>query len=376
MSERIVLLRESPDFLHDRDCEVVETYAFDGLEAALIDCGPDEESSLADDDRVVSVDPNYTAELPLEPEAVSQNPDQVATIEDVRRLHDVPDDDATGEGYTVVAMDSGVDPSHPVFEGDSVRQVDVTGSGEGDAVGHGTAVLGQVTQLAPGADLISLRIFGGQGQTKNNVIMRAYEWLHGHTDEFDVVNMSWGSSETSQSINEVHNSLIDKGVRGVVSAGNSGKRSGSPSTAKRAFSIAACTEEGKIAEFSSYNPDRDNPDVAAIGKDNKLAQADGTAMGTELEGPWVKSSGTSFSAPEVAGMVAKYLHVRGETPPETIVTEFEAAARNIPDQPRDGAGLADYAAAVEGKSAEEGDGTSAPGEGESGSGTGTDTDCD
>ena len=360
MSERIVLLRESPDFLHGEDCEVVETYRFDdGLEAALIDCDAAVERSLEGDERVVSVDPNYTAELPLEPDAVSEDPEAVATIEDVRRLHNVPDDDATGEGYTVVAMDSGIDPTHPVFEGDTVRQVDVTGAGEGDAVGHGTAVLGQITRLAPGADLIALRIFGEEGQTKNNVIMRAYEWLHGHIDEYDVVNMSWGSSDTSGSINEVHNALIEKGVRGVVSAGNSGKRSGSPATAARAFSIAACTEDGAIAEFSSYNPDRDNPDVAAIGKDNRLAQAEGTAMGTELDGPWVKSSGTSFSAPEVAGMVAKYLHVRGETPPETVMREFEAAARDIPDQPRDGAGIADYAAAVAGESG--GDGADAGG---------------
>ena len=366
MSERIVLLRESAEFLHGRDCEVVETYQFgDDMEAALIDCDEREESALKGDDRVLSVDPNYTAELPFEPAAVSEDPDAVATIEDVRRLHNVPDDDATGEGYTVVAMDSGIDPGHPVFEGDSVEQVDVTGSGEGDAVGHGTAVLGQITQLAPGADLIALRIFGEQGQTKNNVIMRAYEWLHDHTGEYEVVNMSWGSQETSESINEVHNSLVEKGVRDVVSAGNSGKRSGSPSTAERAFSIAACTEEGKIAEFSSYNPDRDNPDVAAIGKDNRLAQASGTAMGTELDGPWIKASGTSFSSPEVAGMVAKYLHVRGETPPETVMKEFEAAARNIPDQPRDGAGLADYEAAVAGRTA---DGSEGEGESDDGSG--------
>ncbi|ESP88361.1 S8 family peptidase [Candidatus Halobonum tyrrellensis] len=363
MSERIVLLRGSSDFLHGRDCNVIETYEFDDdLEAALIDCDEREESSLADHDRVVSVDPNYTAQLPIEPEYVSADPDRMATIEDVRELHDVPDDGDTGAGYTVVAMDSGVDTGHPVFDDDDVEQVDVTGTGEGDAVGHGTAVLGQVTQLAPGADLVALRIFGEQGQTKDNVIMRAYEWLHGHADEFDVVNMSWGSQETSRSINEVHNSLVETGVRCVVSAGNSGERSGSPATAERAFSIAACTEEGAIAEFSSYNPDRDNPDVAAIGKDNKLAQADGTAMGEQLEGPWVKSSGTSFSAPEVAGMVAKYLDVRGETPPETVMRDFEAAARNVPDQPRDGAGLADYEAAVAGESDEsnESGGTGGP----------------
>lgn len=140
--------------------------------------------------------------------------------------------------------------------------------------------------------------------------------------------------------------LVEKGIQDVVSAGNSGGKSGSPATAKRAFSIGACTEDGKIAKFSSYNPNRDNPDVTAIGVNNRLAQASGTSMGIELDGPWVKSSGTSFSAPEVAGMVAKYLDVHPESSPETIMSDFEAAARDIENEPRDGAGLADYEAAV------------------------------
>ena len=346
MHERIVFASEPTEFLREMECEVIETYDFgDAGAAAYIECKTDHESTIANDDRVLDVEPNMTVEPHLEPDAMSEDPTAVATIEDVRELHNVPDDDATGEDLTVVAMDSGIDPEHPVFEGKTVEQVDVTGSGEGDAVGHGTGVLGQVTQLAPGADLVALRIFGSEGQTKNNVIMRAYEWLHDNTGRYDVVNMSWGSQETSRAINRTHNRLVEQGIRDVVSAGNSGEKSGSPATAERAFSVAACTEEGKIAEFSSYNPDRDNPDVAAIGVDNRLAQASGTAMGEELEGPWIKASGTSFSAPEVAGMVAKYLSVR-DVAVETIVRDFEATARDIPDQPRDGAGLADYEAAV------------------------------
>ncbi len=346
MNERIVFTRESTEFLRETECNVIETYDFgEGGAAAYVECDSTAESTIADDDRVVTIEPNLTIEPHLEPEYVSEDSDIVATIEDVRRLHDVPENDATGRGLTVVAMDSGIDPDHPVFEGVSIEQVDVTGAGEGDAVGHGTAVLGQITRLAPGADLVALRIFGSKGETKNNVVMRAYEWLHAHTDEYEIVNMSWGSSETSEAINRVHNALVEKGLRDVVSAGNSGTKSGSPATAERAFSIAACTEEGRIAEFSSYNPNRDNPDVAAIGVDNRLAQATGTSMGQDLDGPWIKSSGTSFSAPEVAGMVTKYLDVHDATP-KTIMSDFEATARNIEDQPRDGAGLADYAAAV------------------------------
>lgn len=348
MNERIVFARESVEFLEEKDCDVIETYHFGASTggAALVECEPDSESAITDDNRVIGVEPNHTIEPRIEPAYVSEDSDAVATIEDVRQLHDVPDDAASGQGLTVVAMDSGIDPDHPVFEGKTIEQEDMTDSGAGDAVGHGTGVLGQVTRLAPDADLIALRIFGTEGRTKTNIIMRAYEWLHNHTDTYEIVNMSWGSRERSKQTDRVHNELVEKGVRDVVAAGNSGEKGGSPATAERAFSVAACTEEGTIAEFSSYNPDRDNPDVAAIGKDNRLAQAEGTTLGTDLDGPWVKASGTSFSAPEVAGMVAKYLSVHSEVSPETIMRDFEAGARDIPDQPRDGAGLADYEAAA------------------------------
>jgi len=347
MDERIILTSGRPEFLYEQACTVKETYHFGRWgSAALVGSDAEMESTLCEDDRVRSVEKNHTATLRIEPEHVSEDPDDIATIEDVRRLHDVALDSASGRGVTVVAMDSGVDTSHPAFDDASVEEVDVTGSGKGDAVGHGTAVLGQTARLAPEAGLISLRIFGKEGQTKTNVIMRAYEWLHNHTGEYDVVNMSRGAQTRSEQIDRVHNELIAKGVRGVVAAGNTGEKGGSPGTAERAFGIGACTEAGKMAEFSSYNPERDNPDVAAIGKDTRLAQAEGTAMGTDLSGRWVKASGTSFSAPEVAGMVAKYLDVHPDASPARIVEDFEAAARDVPDQPRDGAGLADYGAAV------------------------------
>lgn len=353
MQDWIVFTTGRSDFLYDIDCTVLETYQFGGDtgSAAYVRCEEDPEEIRRWDSRIRTVEPNHEIRLQTAMEYVTEAKSETATIEDVRRLHNVPSDSATGSGQTVVAMDSGVDTSHSVFSDASIKQVDVTGSGSGDQVGHGTAVLGQVTRLAPEADLISLRIFGSEGRTRTNVIMRAYEWLHAHTNEYDVVNMSWGSNEPSEEINRVHNRLVKKGVRDVVAAGNTGEKGGSPATADRAFSVAACTEDGDIAEFSSYNPQKDNPDVAAIGKNNRLAQASGTAMGSQLSGPWVKASGTSFSAPEVAGMVAKYRTRNPEASPKRIVTVFEENARDIKDQPRDGAGLVDYAATVRGDTA-------------------------
>ncbi|PSQ02844.1 serine protease [Halobacteriales archaeon QS_5_70_17] len=344
MTRKIVYLARRPEFLYRTDCTVLETYCFDDdFGAAYVEL--DDDAALLSDPGVVAVEEPTTIEPLWEPAHVSESPGDVATIEDVRRLHDVPTGKGTGEGVTVVAMDSGVDTSHPVFSDSAVEQVDVTGDGRGDEVGHGTAVLGQVARLAPEADLISLRIFGSEGQTETNVILRAYEWLHNNVERYDVVNMSWGSREPSQQIDRVHDRLVRKGVRDVVAAGNTGEKAGSPATAETAFGVGACTVEGEMAEFSSYNPESDNPDLAAIGKDCRLAQAGGTTMGNDLEGPWVKASGTSFAAPEVAGMVAKFFSARS-VDPAGVERALEAAARDIPGQPRDGAGIVDYRGAL------------------------------
>ncbi|WP_435158384.1 S8 family peptidase [Haladaptatus sp. DFWS20] len=349
MPEKIIFYTDEPKTV-EANCEIIETYDFgrNSASAAYVKYDEQNEAELHAEKQIVGIEDNISASLRYEPDFISEEPTDVATIEDVRRLHNISESAAPGEQQTVVVMDSGIDTSHPVFEGTAVTQVDVTETGgSDDAVGHGTAVAGQVIRLAPASDLISLRIFGSEGKTKMNIILRAYEWLHKNHDRYNVVNMSWGAQKQSEKLDQIHSKLIEKGVRDVVAAGNSGAKSGSPATAKGAFSIGACTKDGKMAEFSSYNPNGDNPDVSAIGKDNRLAQANETNMGKQLDGQWVKASGTSFAAPEVAGMVAKYIDTKDDWSPDGVLESFESGARDIEGQPKDGAGIVDYQATVD-----------------------------
>lgn len=284
-------------------------------------------------------------ELRVDPTITSAS--NTATLQDIYDLHNAgPDPDATGKGVTVAVMDTGIDPSHPVFSDVNVTQHDFSGSGKGDQVGHGTAVAGLVSQLAPEADIVSLRVFGDSGRTGIQPITDAYDWLLENADAVDICNFSWGATQTVEQINRIHRKVIDAGVRDVTAAGNTGKRGGSPATTQGAFSVGAVTEEGDLTRFSSYNPDRDNPDVAAIGKDVKLARADGTSMGTVIDEDWVKASGTSFSAPITAGLVARYRskHDGGS------MKRFEGSARDIPQTPEDGEGIVDYGRAMKGDS--------------------------
>lgn len=280
-------------------------------------------------------------------DAIDNDPDEQASLENTRSLHRAPGGHGDGGEHTVVVMDSGIDPDHVVFSGTTIAERhNMTDAGGNDAVGHGTACAGQIARLAPNAELIDLRIFGGRGSTGLEVIMRAYEWLVHNTDKYDIVNMSWGASRPIPEIDRIHQLLLDEGVRDVVSAGNSGGPSGSPATTPGAFSVGACTQYGNMADFSSYDPDLGNPDVTAIGKNNVLARASGTSMGRTINSDWTVASGTSFSSPTVAALIAKHWSVNPDLSADEVRDAFISTSENVRDEDVDGAGLVNYMASL------------------------------
>lgn len=353
MMERYVFLSGRAEPLYHQDqVEVLETYNFgEGVgSAARIAFDNEEDLEVVKNEvsDAVGIEEDLGEEFGLRNMGILAS-ENVATIEDVKRLHKIPDGGATGDGVHVVVMDSGIDGGHSLFADKDINHVDVTGRGTKDEVGHGTACAGQIVRIAPGVKLTSLRIFGNSGRTSFDTILRAYEWLFQHANEVDIVNMSWGAQRKVSQIDRLQNKLVEKGVRDVTAAGNTGDTGGSPATAERAFSAGACTEDGRMAPFSSYNPNHDNPDVSAIGVNNRLAQARGTTMGEDLSGPWVMASGTSFAAPELAGSVARYAEDRGT---EGIVAPYEENADDIKGIQKDGAGLLNHRATVRSEPAE------------------------
>jgi subtilisin family serine protease len=68
----------------------------------------------------------------------------------------------TGDGVVVAMLDTGIDKEHPAFSGISITEQDFTGSGNGDAHGHGTHCAGTIF----GRDVNGMRIGVARGVKK------------------------------------------------------------------------------------------------------------------------------------------------------------------------------------------------------------------
>lgn len=345
MIEKYIFLQDNAEKLYKEDNILVnKTYDFGEEAGSAAKVSYDDEEDIETVKQELSSVTGVVDEIEggfVTRTAPTEVDERVATIEEIEKLHTLGHDGFTGEGINVVVMDSGIDEEHGVFNNTDIDHVDVTGRGDGDEVGHGTAVAGQIVRVAPDVNLTSLRIFGSSGRATFSTILKAYEWLFQHSDEIDIVNMSWGASRKVDQLDQLQNKLVEQDVRDVTAAGNTASEGGSPATAEKAFSAGACTESGEMAPFSSYNPNWDNPDVSTVGVNNRLAQASGTSMGGDLRGPWVMASGTSFAAPELTGSVARFLE---GNPDEDLEELYEETGDDIEEVEKDGYGLLNHSA--------------------------------
>jgi subtilisin family serine protease len=127
--------------------------------------------------------------------------------------------------------------------------------------GHGTHVAGTIAGLrnrfgvvgaAPKAKLYAVQAFDSNGEAFTSDIIQGIDWCI--RNRMQVINMSFGLTQFSASLQEMIRKAHRSGIVMVASCGNSGKSKGVidyPARFPETIAVAASTENNKIADFSS-----------------------------------------------------------------------------------------------------------------------------
>lgn len=317
-------------------------------------------------------------QIPVEPDLDTSNPGVKA-----RNSTEYSPDTAwalgfTGKGVNIAIIDSGVDDNHESLLGRFVAGVSfgVPSSPQDgtfnpdDGIGHGTYCAGialgtgGLTDLnldgepdymgvAPDAGLIDVQWRYGVGGVSDPIV-KSFQWIIEHKDadwpdqpdEYDGIDVVSISLDLEGTPGEAAAEAAQEGLVVVTSGGNNGPNNPPPSVTAWPDEVivvgaindfeSTSRDDDVIASFSSRGPREDGalkPDVTAPGE-LITAPAHNSFRGYGLP-RGTQSSGTSFAAPHVAGIVALILEAVPDLAPNEImeILHETSEARGEPYDP-------------------------------------------
>jgi len=251
-----------------------------------------------------------------------------------------------GTGIKIAILDTGIWKDHPDLAGKVIAEEDFTEDGTPtDLFGHGThcagiaAANGTVKGVAPGASLINAKVLDKDGGGYISWAMAGWEWAA--EQGAHVFSMSFGAGPTDGTdpwdiaLNEIVESY---NIVAVAAAGNFGEYYGvsSPAAADKVIAVGASMgydpETAAIADFSSRGPRLDNavkPEIVAPGVAINSTVPIGPCTLCDPSG-YLELSGTSMSAPHIAGAAALLLQKHPEWKPMQIRDGLMSTARIMP----------------------------------------------
>ncbi|HEY7231553.1 MAG TPA: S8 family serine peptidase [Pseudolabrys sp.] len=251
---------------------------------------------------------------------------------------------AKGDNVLVAVIDSAIDGNHPELAGSITGTFDAF-STSGIPHKHGTAIAsliaahGRLMGSAPDAKILAARAFdpkgtGAEGTTFN--ILKSLDWAAAQGAR--VINMSFAGPDDPA----IHRSLEAARKRGIVlvaAAGNAGAKSPPlyPAADPNVIAVSATDADDKLFEQSNRGR---YITVVAPGAQILVAIPDN---GYEM------SSGTSYSAAEVTGIVALMLQRKPDLTPDKVKAILRATAKDLGPRGPDamfGAGLANAYGAI------------------------------
>lgn len=204
----------------------------------------------------------------------------------------------TGSGVTVAVIDSGWDRARvdPRIR-PGVAFVNASGSGlvetrdDHDRIGHGTACANLILDVAPNVGIVPVRVFEEQLETSPAAIEAAIDWSVAH--RVNVINLSLATVR-QDARNRFYRACVRADSAGIilVSAAWTNESAGYPSAFDLVVSVAATDWADPLA--FDYTPDN-AIECRSPGLRRQVVTLNGQVQ---------TLSGTSFAAPNIAGIVA------------------------------------------------------------------------
>jgi serine protease AprX len=307
-----------------------------------------------------------------------------------------------GSGVGVAIVDSGAMASVDDLSGTNrvVQFVDFVDGQTApyDDYGHGTHVAGIIAGsgadsggarmgIAPGAQLIVLKVLDASGQGHISDVIAAINYAIANRDALNirVINLSIAAgvyeSYDTDPLTLAARSAVEAGIVVVASAGNFGRSADgrgqyggitAPGNAPWVLTVGATSHMGTVdrsddtvAAFSSRGPAAVDvlakPDLLAPGVGIESLSALGSTMYSSMSAyllpgtvggyylPYLSLSGTSMSAPVVSGTVALMLQANPGLTPNAVKAILQYTSQTYPqwDPLTQGAGFLNAQGAVE-----------------------------
>ncbi|MBC8163092.1 MAG: S8 family serine peptidase, partial [Roseiflexaceae bacterium] len=246
----------------------------------------------------------------------------------------------TGTAILIAVLDTGVSPSHPDLQGRIGAGVDLFNGDDDprDDEGHGTHVAGLIAAngnngvggagVCWGCTVLPIKVLGERGRGNDATIAAGIRLAVDRGAR--IITMSLGGPEDSRTLREAVAYAVERNVLLIAAAGNDGARGTQlnyPAAYPGVLAVGATDERDSLTDFSTSG---EFVDLAAPGT-NILSSYWSASSGDT----YAVASGTSESAPLVAGVAGLLLSLRPELNATQLAELIQASADDIDAPGRD-----------------------------------------
>ena len=220
----------------------------------------------------------------------------------VKRAAAATYDSSGGQGVCAYVTDSGVDDSHPEFEGRAHQIKSFIQGSNRDDLGHGTHCAGTISSktygVAKKTEPYGVKVLKATDSFQYSDLIAAWDFITQDAPNRNcpngvVISVSLGGGY-SQSLNNAANNMIDKGYFMAIAAGNDNDNTAnhSPGSASK-----VCTVGGSDSSDRRYSDSNYGPAVDIVGPAVSV-------LSTLPGGRTAYYTGTSMATPHIAGLAA------------------------------------------------------------------------